>query len=173
MNNNRFEGYDMEYIKKTWNCLRGLPDWKRRGAIMEADIEDLQERIKESAVPRTSHISPGGGGGHGNASSTVEDAIERREDMEAELRRKRQQLHELEFQISRIERGLNHLPADERDVVTAKYINRLSWEKTAASLFMSINLCYRLADRATETLAIMLYGPDACPAMFPDDLFIM
>ena len=87
--------------------------------------------------------------------------------MEADLRRKRQQLHELEFQISRIERGLNHLPADERDVVTAKYINRLSWEKTAASLFMSINLCYRLADRATETLAIMLFGQNACPAWSP------
>lgn len=170
---NRFEGYDMEYIKKTWNCLRGLPDWKRRAVVLIADIDDLQCRLKEGAGPRIAHISSGGVGGNDKKNSDVEKIAEKHEAMRNDLKWKRRQLKELKFQISRLERGLKHLPLDERSVVTAKYINRLSWEKTAASLFMSINLCYKLADKATKSLAIMLYGPDACPAMFPDDLFIM
>jgi hypothetical protein len=168
----RFEGYDMEYIKKTIACLRALTHWQQRAIVLQADIDDLQERIKADAVPRISDLARQGHGSGGLASQE-ERAAEMREQWEAEIRRKKVELCTIKSRLGRITRAIDALGADEKAIIKARYLERLPWSRTAVKVRYSVSYCRIHADKATADLAVMLYGPDACPAMFPAEIFAM
>ena len=105
----RFPGYDMEAIDNTYKCLRGLHHWQRRAALLRADIEDLQGRIRADAVPRVSDMASQGRGSSFLASQE-ERAAERREQWEAEIQEKQDALCRIEPKIGRITRAIESLP---------------------------------------------------------------
>ena len=172
MDNNRFEGYDMEYIKKTIACLRALTHWQQRTIVLQADIDDLQERIKADAVPRVSDLARQGHGSGGLASQE-ERAAEMREQWEAEIRRKKVELCTIKSRLGRITRAIEALENDKRRIIKGRDVEGLTWGRLAQNTCASVSYCRSHADKAIGDLAVMLYGPDACPGMFPDDLFIM
>lgn len=169
---NSFEGCDMEYIKKTKSCLKAMPHWKRRAVLLRADIEDLQGRIRADAVPRVSDMASQGRGSSFLASQE-ERAAERREQWEAEIQEKQDALCRIEPKIGRITRAIESLPDNERKIIEGKYLDGLTWQGLAMKMNYSAGYCRIHADKAIGDLAVMLFGQNACPAMFPDDLFIM
>ena len=50
------------------------------------------------------------------------------------------------------ERLLGMLDADERTVLTAKYLNRVSWDAMEFHVYYSRRQCFRIHDRALEKL---------------------
>ena len=115
----RFPGYDMEAIGNTYKCLRGLHHWQRRAALLRADIEDLQGRIRADAVPRVSDMASQGRGSSFLASQE-ERAAERREQWEAEIQEKQDALCRIEPKIGRITRAIESLPDNERKIIEGK-----------------------------------------------------
>ena len=160
---NSFEGYDMEYIKKTKSCLKAMPHWKRRAVLLRADIEDLQGRIRADAVPRVSDMASQGRSSF--LASQEERATERREQWETEIQEKQDALCRIEPKIERITRAVESLPDDERKIIEGKYLDGLTWERLASNLCSSITYCRTHADKAVGTLAIALYGPSAFPSL--------
>lgn len=160
----RFPGYDMEAIGNTYKCLRGLHHWQRRAALLRADIEDLQGRIRADAVPRVSDMAS-----QGRCSSFLasqeERAAGRREQWEAEIQEKQDALCRIEPKIGRITRAIESLPDNERKIIEGKYLDGLTWERLASNMCSSITYCRTHADKAVETLAIALYGPSAFPSL--------
>lgn len=164
---NSFEGYDMEYIKKTKSCLKAMPHWKRRAVLLRADIEDLQGRIRADAVPGVSDMASQGRSGF--LASQEERATERREQWEAEILEKQGMLDELELKIKSMERAIDSLPGDEKKILKGKSLDGLTWQGVALNVGASVGYCRRYCDKAIGSLAIALYGPGACPGLFADE----
>lgn len=160
----RFPGYDMEAIGNTYKCLRGLHHWQRRAALLRADIEDLQGRIRADTAPRVSDMASQGRGSSFLASQE-ERAAERREQWEAEIQEKQDALCRIEPKIGRITRAIESLPDNERKIIEGKYLDGLTWERLASNMCSSITYCRTHADKAVGTLAIALYGPSAFPSL--------
>lgn len=167
---NSFEGYDMEYIKKTIACLRALTHWQQRAIVLQADIDDLKGRIKADAVPPISNLSNQGRDG-GFTDSQEERAAEKCEQWEAEIRRKKVELCTIKSRLGRITRAIEALENDERRIIKGRYVEGLTWGRLAQNICASVSYCRSHADKAIGDLAVMLYGPDACPGMFPADFF--
>lgn len=163
--NSRFPGYRVEVIEETYKSLARLPHWKRRARLLHADIEDLEARIREAAVPRTQHY---GNVGHGSGGrlSEEERAAERREQWETEIQEKQGMLDELELKIKSMERAIDSLPGDEKRILKGKYLDGLTWQGVALNVGASVGYCRRYCDKAIGSLAIALYGPGACPGLF-------
>lgn len=160
----RFPGYDMEAIGNTYKCLRGLPHWQRRAALLRADIEDLQGRIRADAVPRVSDMAS-----QGRCSSFLasqeERAAERREQWEAEIQEKQDALCMIEPKIGKITRAIASLPDNERKIIEGRYLDGLTWERLARKVCFSVAYCRIHSDKAIGTLAIALYGKSAFPSL--------
>lgn len=163
--NSRFPGYRVEVIEETYKSLARLPHWKRRAVLLHADIEDLETRIHEAAVPRTQNYG-NVGRGSGSRSSEAERAAERREQWEAEILEKQGVLDELELKIKSVERAIDSLPGDEKKILKGKYLDGLTWQGVALNVGASVCYCRRYCDKAIGSLAIALYGPGACPGLF-------
>ena len=159
----RFPGYDMEAIDNTYKCLRGLHHWQRRAALLRADIEDLQGRIRADAVPGVSDMASQGRSGF--LDSQEEGAIERREQWETEIQEKQDALCRIEPKIGRITRAIESLPDNERKIIEGKYLDGLTWQGLAMKTNYSAGYCRIHADKAVGTLAIALYGPSAFPSL--------
>lgn len=122
----------------------------------EIGIENLKKSL-DDILPQvtTNYTLREGTNGSFDITSKVEDAVlDRLEGSKAIYLR--EQIRELETVLSSIQKALNALGDDERYFIKTRYIDGFSIIKTAQSMNMSEQNCFRLRNQVMDKLLISL-----------------
>ena len=130
---------------------------------VKADIADYEQQLAMTAAPKVPVLSPSGGGGRGQNISQEEREFMKKEEIEAQIQRLRQDIAKIEPVLNRLRRSLDALSDTDRDIVTRRMIHNESWRIIASDNAVSEGYCRRRLPKIMEILAGMMFGPKAMP----------
>ena len=138
--------------------VRGrLKRYKLLGArIKNLELEKvyLQKDLERYSVPIAYYgVSVGGKGAEG---SQVEKAAARREQIKSRIDSMEREIQSIEIEQQLLDNALNALDQDEREAVTALYIDGLTFTAACVKLCYSERTMRRRVTQALESLAVVL-----------------
>lgn len=145
-------------IQKTKDTLHLYNVWKKKAKLLQYEIDDLEREINELPAVGISSTNPGPGRKNaGTSQSQQERYIQHQELLSDKLQQKRLELLEVKRLIQSVSRAVHLLDDTQQIIITARYIDRLTWDATARRTLASVTYCRKYADIAIKTLSVMLY----------------
>ena len=158
--------YHNDYIDAVKEYLLRSREFSQYVANVKADIEDCEAMLKQDAAPTASTLSPTGGCNGGEKISQEERIYMQRESLQEKITKYQAELQQIEPLIKRLDRSMESLASiNETDalILRDRYMDGVSWENTARHTCCSVGFCRKRAREALQTLARMMFGPDAIP----------
>lgn len=130
--------------------LKELTHKRAAMILIPEEVEALDEHITSIRSSATDAIRVDGGDDH-RAEDALLDAITKRDKLVANL-------HVVKTQVDAIERALEGMPDNMRDILVMSFVDRVSVDDIGDELHVERATVYRMRDKALRMLAIRLYG---------------
>lgn len=127
--------------------------WKKSIVVLRGDLEELEQELHQ--VPAVGVSSMDASGVHSVAvkQSQEEAILLHTEQIQKEIQHKKLALMRLEHRVHSVERAIAVLSKTDRDIITRRYIEGMTWENTAMWVQASVGYCRKHAKQALENLA--------------------
>lgn len=158
--------YHNDYINAVKEYLRRYNEFCQYIDNVKADIADLQALKKQEAAAAVPTLSPTGGCSGGQSVSVEERAFFTQQEIEERIAKYQHELQQIEPLVKRLQRSLDSLGASsetDRRIIQARYIDDLSWERTAEYAHASYGYCRSRERKVLQTLTGMMFGPSSIP----------
>ena len=152
-----------DYVEAVKNYLLNYKEFRAYVETLKEQITEYEKRLaEEGPAPKTQVYSKAPGGGNRNGSQQESYCL-RREFLRAEIERMQREVNETEAFMSRLLLAIKRLESNDRQLITHRWINKESWEKTAELVHASAGYCRKRSARLYVKLAGMMFGPNATP----------
>ena len=158
-----------DYVTATREYLRRYREFEATVANLREEAAAQEALLKiETAAPIAKYgDNPGGGTSELNA---VEAAAARKINIEATIAKITREANNIERVLRKVDRALEALTAQERQLVTGYYIDRKSWRDLSIDHYMTEKWARTCGGKAIKRLARMIFGNEAIP--WQDSLFV-
>lgn len=146
-----------DYLNLTREYLRKYPCYQQAVQSISEDIHDIQVRLSSESVKTPSYGDTGGGYAELNG---TEQAADRRLWLERQCEELQANRRALQVQLGKVDAAMDKLSAEDRELVQLFYFSRLSHQELSRKFFISERSSKRHVRRATDTIALMLFGLD-------------
>lgn len=159
----------MEKLKEYNDYIRATKSYLRKLNQFKATAENRRELVamweKELAHTESDIAAPiaqyGEKAGHGTPElNTVEMSAAKREMLEKRIKQGKRELNRLEHIINCVERSLEMLDAQGRELIEAYYFEGDSWANIAKRCYLSEKWAAEKGRRAVREIAGMLFGSE-------------
>lgn len=147
-----------DYLKLTKDYLRNYPYYKQAVKSISDDIKDIQTRLSYES-PKITTYGENTGGGYKELNGT-EQAAEKRIWLERQCEELRENRRQLQTQIDKVDTAMSKLSTEDREIVELFYFDKLTHRNLAQRIYISERSSKRHVQKATEGIALMLFGID-------------
>ena len=152
-----------DYVEAVRTYLVNYEEFRAYTYTLKEQIEEYERRLQEEGpVPKTQVYSKAPGAGNRNGSQQESYCL-RREFLRSEIERMQREVNETEAVMSRLLLAIKRLSQSDRDLLTHRFIEKASWEKTAELVHASTGYCRKRCGRLYIKLAGIMFGPNATP----------
>ena len=159
--------YHNDYLNAVREYLFRYREFSQYIKNLKVDIIECDALLGQDAAPATPSFSPTGGCGGGESISQEERLFMRREEIQRKRDHYKAELTRIEPTMNRIDQSLKAMaevnPVD-KTILVDRYVDKVSWDRTARNASCSIGYCRKRARIALENLTVMVCGIKAVPA---------
>ncbi|MBR2215979.1 MAG: hypothetical protein IJ849_09505 [Selenomonadaceae bacterium] len=153
-----------DYLKLTKDYLRNYPYYKQAVKSITEDITDIRERLALES-PKTAKYSTESGGGYSELNG-VEQAANKRMWLERRCDELQENRRALQRQTEKVDAAVNALSTEEQKIIQLFYFEGLTHQALAERIHLSERSSRRRVKKATDSIALMLFGLDAQKTFF-------
>lgn len=155
---NQYNDYVSTIVRylKTYN---NLTVWLEN---MRAEKVGKEQVLLAIDAPIASYSLTAGCGG-GDGGSRVEGDVEKRIVIEEKVKELDINIREVETTISKVDRALDGLDDESKQVVSMRFVDKRKWQYIAMTMHCSEKSCRNISEKALEQLSVMVFGPRALP----------
>ena len=148
-----------DYVKLTKDYLRSYPYYKQAVKNMTDDIEEIKVRLADESPKTPSYGLDTGGGGYSELNAT-ERAADNRLHLERRCEQLQDNRRQLQIQIDKVDAAIGKLSVEDQEIVRLFYFEHLTHRDLAQRAFLSERSSKRHIQKATDSIALMLFGLD-------------
>ena len=153
-----------DYLKLTKDYLRNYPYYKQAVKSITEDIREIQTRLAQVA-PKIASYSSDPGGGYKELNG-VEQVADKRIWLERQCEELQENRRALQIQMDKVDMAMNKLSTEDREIVQLFYFDRLTHRALAQRVCLSERSSKRHVQKATDSIALMLFGLDTQKDIF-------
>lgn len=153
-----------DYVNTVREYLYRYHEFTQYIKNVEADIKDCQAELDLEPTLSSPSLSPTGGCGGGEKTSEQERWYIRREELQGKIEEYSHELQRLGPMMARLNRSLDaigDISETDKMILVDRFIDKASWDFVARHTNSSVGYCRKRSCAALETLARMMFGPDA------------
>ena len=147
-----------DYLKLTKDYLRNYPYYKQAVKSITQDIEDIKTRLSYES-PKIVAYGSDTGGGYAELNGT-ERAADKRICLERLCEELQENRRALQSQMEKVDTAMNKLSTEDRELVQLFYFDGLTHRALAQRAHLSERSSKRHIQKATDSIALMLFGLD-------------
>lgn len=158
-----------DYVTATREYLRRYHEFEATVANLREEVAAQEALLKiETAAPIAKYgVEPGGGSSELNA---VEAAAARKIAIEKKIEKLTREADNIERVLRKIDRALDALPTQERQLIKGYYIDKKSWRELSIELYITEKWASSCGNKGVKRLARMIFGNEAIS--WQDSLFV-
>ena len=153
-----------DYLKLTRDYLRNYPYYKQAVEAITKDIGYMQDRLAHES-PKTAKYGADTGGGYSELNG-VEQAANKRMWLERRCEELQENRRALQRQLEKVDAAVNALSTEEQKIIQMFYFDGLTHQALAQRIHLSERSSQRQVRRATNRIALILFGLDAQQNIF-------
>lgn len=151
-----------DYIITTRQWLKHYNRFKASIDCMNEDLRMLEVSVKEEEAAPIAHYGDMPAGGQSELNS-IEKAVDRKIKQQGLITQIKADIAELQRIITKVDRAMDTLDDDSRDIVQGCYIDGYSWLQVSLQHHLSESGARKKGNRALEDLALVMFGIKAKP----------
>ena len=158
-----------DYVTATREYLKRYREFEATVANLREEVTAQEALLKiETAAPIAKYgTEPSGGSSELNA---VESAAARKIAIENKIERLTREADNINRVLRKVDRALDALPDQEKQLVKGYYIDKKSWRDLSIELYITEKWASSCGNKGVKRLARMIFGNEAIP--WQDSLFV-
>lgn len=146
-----------DYVQATREYLKHYHEFKATIDNLNDEIEAQEKLLSLDPSAPTPKYGDDTGGGKSELTATEREA-EKRAVIRANINSKRQEVERIERAVRKVDRALDALPFQDRQLVEGFYFHRKTWKELSIAYFLTEKWARTTASRAIKRMAGMIFG---------------